>query len=679
MKKSDRVSCIKGIGEKTEKLFGKLDVVTVGDLLSYYPRNYETYELPTPIAEAKEGKTVTIEASVIKSADVTRYRNLQVLTCIVKDPSGSIKLTWYNQPYMKNQLTMGTRHLFRGRIVRKKGALVMEQPKKYSREEYQRLLRVLQPVYSLTEGLHNSTVSKAVAAALAECEKEAELLPAKIAKAHDLITHRSAVEEIHFPKSKETLIDARKRLVFEEFFRFMLLLTHYKEQKEEAKNYCPVKTTEACDTFIASLPYELTNAQKKVWEEIKKDMAGNGTMARLVQGDVGSGKTILAMLSMLAAVKSGYQAALMAPTEVLARQHMAEAVRLFSEFGVHPVLLTGSMTAAQKSAAREAIASGEADMIIGTQALFQEKVVYHSLGLVITDEQHRFGVRQRELFSEKGEHPHILVMSATPIPRTLAIILYGDLDISIVDELPKGRKPIKNCVVGTNYRETAYRFIKKQVEAGRQAYVICAMVEESETTEAENVLDYTEQLREALGPEVCVDYLHGKMPAKEKTARMNRFAEGEIHVLVSTTVIEVGVNVPNATVMMIENAERFGLAQLHQLRGRVGRGDAESYCIMVSSNDAPEVMERLEILNKSNDGFFIAGEDLRLRGPGDLFGVRQSGELEFAIGDIYADAEVLKSVSETVKGLTKKEADELYRKWFNEDTAGKIHDMAESI
>ena len=339
MKQTDPVSKVKGIGEKTEKLLQKLGVYSVGDLLSYYPRTYETYELPVPIAEAKEGKTVTFEASVIKSADVTRYRNLQVLTCVVKDPSGTMKLTWYNQPYMKNQLTMGTRHIFRGRIVRKKGTLVMEQPKRYTREEYRRLLRVLQPVYSLTEGLHNSTISKAVAAALAECEKERELLPAKIAKEHDLISHRNAIEEIHFPKSKETMEDARKRLVFEEFFRFMLLLTHYKERKEKEKNHCPITQTKECETFIESLPYELTGAQKRVWEEIKADMAGGGTMARLVQGDVGSGKTILAMLSMLAAVKSGYQAAIMAPTEVLARQHMAEAVRLFAEFGVHPVLL----------------------------------------------------------------------------------------------------------------------------------------------------------------------------------------------------------------------------------------------------------------------------------------------------------------------------------------------------
>lgn len=679
MKQTEDVRCIKGIGAKTAELLQKLDIYTVGDLLSYYPRSYDTYELPVPVGEVREGKMVTIEASVIKSADVTRYRNLQVLTCIVRDPSGTLKLTWYNQPYMKNQLTMGTRHLFRGRIVRKKGSLVMEQPEKYTREEYHRLLQVLQPVYGLTEGLHNKTLSKAVATALSCCEPEEDFIPARIAKAHNLIAHRYAVEEIHFPKSRETLDEARRRLVFEEFFRFMLLLSHYKEQKGKEKNHYPVRETKECERLLETLPYELTDAQKRVWAEIQADLAGEGTMTRLVQGDVGSGKTILAMLSLLAAAESGYQAALMAPTEVLARQHMAEAQRLFTDRGITCVLLTGAMTAAQKKEIREKIKSGEADIIIGTQTLFQEKVEYRSLGLVITDEQHRFGVRQREKLSEKGGHPHILVMSATPIPRTLAIILYGDLDISIVDELPKGRKPIKNCVVGTGYRETAYRFIAKQVAAGRQAYIICAMVEESDTSDAENVTDYTEQLREALGGGICVEYLHGKMPAKEKTERMNRFAAGEIQVLVSTTVIEVGVNVPNATVMMIENAERFGLAQLHQLRGRVGRGDAESYCIMVSASDAPETMERLEILNRSNDGFFIAGEDLRLRGPGDLFGIRQSGEFEFAVADIYADATVLKEVSETVKALSEKEAEELYRRCFREETAGIIRGMAESI
>lgn len=679
MKQTDKVTCIKGIGEKTGKLLQKLEIGTVGDLLRFYPRTYDAFELPVPISSVREGRLVTIEASVIKSADVTRYRNLQVLTCMVKDPSGTLKLTWYNQPYLKNMLTLGTRYLFRGKVVRKKGTLCMEQPKQYKREEYVRLLSVLWPIYRLTEGLHNSTVSKAVRAALAECEQEKEKLPAKIAKEHGLISHRHAIEEIHFPKGADTLADARKRLVFEEFFRFMLLLCHYKEQKEREPNHCRITETGFCKTLLAGLSYELTGAQKRVWKEIQADMAGGSTMARLVQGDVGSGKTVLAMLAMLSAVQSGYQAAMMAPTEVLARQHMAEAARIFEPFGIETVLLVGSMTAAQKKKAYEKIATGEAGIIIGTQALFQEKVQYERLGLVITDEQHRFGVRQRERLSKKGEHPHILVMSATPIPRTLAIILYGDLDISLVDEFPKGRQPIKNCVVGTDKRETSYRFLLKELAKGHQAYVICAMVEDGETTEAENVLDYTEQLREALGAGVTVEFMHGRLPAAEKTERMNRFASGEIQVLVSTTVVEVGVNVPNATVMMIENAERFGLAQLHQLRGRVGRGDAQSYCIMVSASDDPETMERLEILNHSNDGFFIAEEDLRLRGPGDLFGIRQSGELEFAIGDIYADARVLKEVSETVKGMSKKETDALYQVWFEEETEHRIRDMAESI
>lgn len=679
MKQTDKVTCIKGIGEKTGKLLQKLEIGTVGDLLRFYPRTYDAFELPVPISSVREGRLVTIEASVIKSADVTRYRNLQVLTCMVKDPSGTLKLTWYNQPYLKNMLTLGTRYLFRGKVVRKKGTLCMEQPKQYKREEYVRLLSVLWPIYRLTEGLHNSTVSKAVRAALAECEQEKEKLPAKIAKEHGLISHRHAIEEIHFPKGADTLADARKRLVFEEFFRFMLLLCHYKEQKEREPNHCRITETGFCKTFLAELSYELTGAQKRVWKEIQADMAGGSTMARLVQGDVGSGKTVLAMLAMLSAAQSGYQAAMMAPTEVLARQHMAEAARIFEPFGIEAVLLVGSMTAAQKKKVYEKIATGEAGIIIGTQALFQEKVQYERLGLVITDEQHRFGVRQRERLSKKGEHPHILVMSATPIPRTLAIILYGDLDISLVDEFPKGRQPIKNCVVGTDKRETSYRFLLKELAKGHQAYVICAMVEDGETTEAENVLDYTEQLREALGAGVTVEFMHGRLPAAEKTERMNRFAAGEIQVLVSTTVVEVGVNVPNATVMMIENAERFGLAQLHQLRGRVGRGDAQSYCIMVSASDDPETMERLEILNHSNDGFFIAEEDLRLRGPGDLFGIRQSGELEFAIGDIYADARVLKEVSETVKGMSKKETDALYQVWFEEETEHRIRDMAESI
>ena len=423
-----------------------------------------------------------------------------------------------------------------------------------------------------------------------------------------------------------------------------------KEKTEEALNTFPMKPVWTTEEIIEGLPYELTNAQKNVWHEIERDLSGHKLMSRLVQGDVGSGKTVIAFLAMILSAENGFQSALMVPTEVLANQHYEGFLNLMEEQKItscRPVLLTGSTTAKQKREIYQKIADGEVNIIIGTHALIQEKVEYKNLGLVITDEQHRFGVRQREALTTRGNPPHVLVMSATPIPRTLAIILYGDLDISIIDELPAKRLPIKNCVVGTAYRPKAYSFIEKQVHAGRQAYVICPMVEESEGLDAENVTDYAEKLREALPEDIRIEILHGKMKPKEKNKIMESFASGEIQILVSTTVVEVGVNVPNATVMMVENAERFGLAQLHQLRGRVGRGEHQSYCIFIQGNNEEDTSKRLKILNESNDGFFIAGEDLKLRGPGDLFGIRQSGLMEFKIGDIYNDAGILKDASET--------------------------------
>lgn len=655
MKWTDPITTIKGIGEKTANNFGKLGIHSVCDLIEHYPRGYDVYEQPVPIASISEGSTVAIEASVATIAEIKKIKNLQIISCRVKDPSGMLSLTWFNQPFLKNTLRLGNRFIFRGKIVRKNGALIIQQPKIFKQDEYRRLLNVMQPIYSLTDGISNHAISKAVDYALSHILEDGEYIPKRIRNEYDLLQRKHAIREIHFPKSKETMMESRKRLVFDEFFNFTLILKHLKENKVQTLNSFVIENSDRCKVIIEKLPYELTGAQKNVLDEIYKDLSGKYTMNRLVQGDVGSGKTILAVIALYLVAINGYQGCLMVPTEVLAKQHYESLIENLSEYGIRIKLLVGSMTAAGKRRAYEEINNHEIDIIVGTHALIQEKVNYDKLALVITDEQHRFGVKQRENLSMKGYSPHVLVMSATPIPRTLAMILYGDLDISVLNEMPANRLPIKNCVVDTGYRPTAYRFIDKQVAEGRQAYVICPMVEESETMEAENVLEYTEKLKEALCLGTNVAYLHGKMKPKEKDAIMEEFAAGKIQVLVSTTVVEVGVNVPNSTVIMIENAERFGLAQLHQLRGRVGRGAYQSYCILVSGSSKQETRERLDILNKSNDGFFIASEDLKLRGPGDMFGIRQSGDLEFKLGDIYTDASVLKNANDAAKSLSKEE------------------------
>lgn len=656
----DRINVIKGIGEKTEKTFNKLDIYTVQDLIEHFPRGYEEFHKPVPIASLREGEVFTIEASLVASPKLRRVRHLQILNAKVKDSTGFLHLTWFNMPFLQKTLRMGFHYIFRGKVVRKNGVLVIEQPGIYQKADYYKLLNVLQPIYPLTEGLTNTIVTKSIRLALADLDFAKDYIPKKITKEYNLMDRTKAIKEIHFPKDKNTMLKARQRIVFDEFFLYSLALRHLKEQRSRIKTEYTMKEPAECDQLIKSFPYSLTNAQLRVWQEIKKDLSSEYGMNRLVQGDVGSGKTVLAILSLLMAVKNGYQASMMVPTEVLAKQHYKSLAETLEKFGVSICLLVGSMTAKEKRDAYEKIKQHEVDIIVGTHALIQEKVEYDRLGLVITDEQHRFGVKQREALMNKGGQPHVLVMSATPIPRTLAIILYGDLDISIVDELPAERLPIKNCVVGTDYRPNAYRFIDKQVAMGRQAYVICPMVEDNEEIEAENVIDYTETLKEALSPSVTVEYLHGKMKPKEKNEVMERFANGEIKVLVSTTVVEVGVNVPNATVMMVENAQRFGLAQLHQLRGRVGRGEYQSYCIFICDSNSKEAWERLGILNKSNDGFFIAGEDLRLRGPGDIFGIRQSGTMEFKMADIFTDAEYLKAAAEAVKTLSDQEVSAIF-------------------
>lgn len=662
MRPQDSITTIKGIGEKTAKTFEKLGIQTVENLLEHYPRSYEVFEPPVPITTLQEGNVVSIEGSVCTNVEAKRIRNLQIISCRVKDSTANIQLTWFNMPYLKTSLKLGYKFIFRGKVVRKNGMLTIEQPKIMNREEYAKQLKVMQPVYSLTEGITNHTIGKAIKLAFEAMEFDEDYLPKSIAKKYDLIGRKTALKEIHFPKNKEKVMVARRRLIFDEFFLFSLALRALKENKKVWENDFMMKPAEACEQMEANLPYELTNAQKKVWMEIKQDLGSKVVMNRLVQGDVGSGKTVIAALALLMVVQNGYQGNLMVPTEVLAKQHYEELVKLYEPFGVRVELLVGSMTAAKKRDAYQRIKNHEVDVVVGTHALIQDKVEYDNLALVITDEQHRFGVRQREVLQEKGNHPHVLVMSATPIPRTLAIILYGDLDISVIDELPARRLPIKNCVVDTNWRPNAYRFIETEVRAGRQAYVICPMVEESETIEAENVIEYTEKLKEVLPMAFQIEYLHGKMKPKEKNEIMERFASGQIQVLVSTTVVEVGVNVPNATVIMIENAERFGLAQLHQLRGRVGRGAYQSYCILVNGLPGRETKERLEILNKSNDGFFIASEDLKLRGPGDMFGIRQSGVMEFKIGDIFTDAETLKEANDAMKNLTDSQLEEILDK-----------------
>lgn len=653
------IESLKGIGEKTGVLFRKLGVETVEDLLHNYPRAYDAFEPPVPIGQVKEGCVQAVAGTLLKGAEVKRIRNLQIVTAVVQDMTGHLQLTWFNMPFLRTTLKTGAAFVFRGKVVKKQGRLCMEQPELFSVPAYEGVMHSMQPVYGQTKGLGNKAITKAVTQAMEQRQMEREYLPADIRSRYELAEYNFAIEHIHFPQNQQELLFARKRLVFDEFFFFLLAVRRLKERREGKQSQYVMAPVGEVDALCQKLPYALTGAQQNVWKEVKQDLGSGLMMNRLIQGDVGSGKTIIAILALLQTAYHGYQGALMVPTEVLAKQHFESMQTLFSEYGItkQVVLVTGSMTAKEKRAAYEKISRHEADIIVGTHALIQEKVCYEELALVITDEQHRFGVGQREALGEKGGEPHVLVMSATPIPRTLAIILYGDLDISIIDELPSNRLPIRNCVVDTGYREKAYQFITSEVEAGRQAYVICPMVEESEMIEAENVLDYTRLLRKKLPGSVVVESLHGKMKPKEKNQIMERFSAGEIQVLVSTTVVEVGVNVPNATVMMIENAERFGLAQLHQLRGRVGRGIHQSYCIMVNSSDQDGTQERLDILNRSNDGFYIASEDLKLRGPGDLFGLRQSGEMEFKLADIFTDANLLKTVSEEVNRILQEDSE----------------------
>lgn len=658
---TDSVRKIKGVGEKAEQCLNKMNIYNIADLLEHYPRDYDEFKPIQAISSVAEGEMAAVEGSLCARPQMKVRGRLKILSVMIQDESGTIPVTWFNMPFLRNQLKMGTHYILRGKVSKKKGRLVLDQPKIYTRQEFYRQVGKMRPIYPLTFGITNNAVTKAIETALPDIENLTEYLPAEVRKRQNLIGYKKALNQLHFPANRAEMREARKRLVFDELFLYQLALSYIKKNGRNKSTHRIEEKSEV-ERLISELPFTMTGAQQKVYEEIIRDMGDGYVMNRLVQGDVGSGKTIVAVLALYQVVLNGGQGAFMVPTEVLASQHYKSLCGLLGERGVRIGLLTGSLTAKQKREGREKTVSGEWDIVVGTHAIIQDNVEFANLALVITDEQHRFGVRQRESLFQKGQEPHVLAMSATPIPRTLALILYGDMDLSVIDERPADRLPIKNCVVNTDYRSNAYRFMAEQIRQGHQIYIICPMVEESEESDLENVTIYTEELRELFPSSVQIKGLHGKMKPSQKDEIMERFAAGETDILVSTTVIEVGIDVPNSTVIMIENAERFGLAQLHQLRGRVGRGSAQSYCILMTGQESKEAKERLSVLAGSNDGFYIAEEDLKIRGQGDLFGIRQSGDQLFALADIFEDAAVLRQAGEEARRFTEDEIVLLYKK-----------------
>lgn len=649
---------IRGIGAQRAKALEKLNIRTLRDLISYFPRAYEDRTLTKRIADLRPGETACVEAMVAAPPTLSRVRKgLELVKLRAVDESGALDVTFFNQAWQKNNLKTGETYVFYGKaegnLLRRQMANPVAEP--VGRRE--RTGRIV-PVYPLTAGVSGLLLSRAIRQGLDACgDILPDVLPERIRHTHRLSRAGFAYENIHFPASAEALELARRRLAFEELFLFTIGLRRLRSRRDRVRTQ-PLRGVDM-GAFYAALPFTLTAAQRRCVEEALGDMRSGKPMNRLCQGDVGSGKTMVAAACVYFCVKNNRQAALMAPTEILARQHYDGLSPLLESLGVRCALLTGSMTVKTKRAVSQRLAAGEIDFIIGTHALISGGVEYQSLGLVVTDEQHRFGVGQRTALASKGESPHTLVMSATPIPRTLALILYGDLDVSILDELPPGRQSVGTSAVSGGYRQRLYAFLRRQVREGRQCYIVCPEVTESEDGDdgRKAVTQYAEALKTEVFPDLRVAFVHGKMKAKEKEAVMSSFAAGTTDILVATTVIEVGVDVPNATVMVVENAERFGLSQLHQLRGRVGRGTHKSYCVLLSDSKNEETRRRLRIMTQTNDGFKIAEEDLRLRGPGDFFGLRQHGLPGLRVADLGCDAALLQEAQSAAAALLAEDAE----------------------
>ena len=658
MELQDDVKFVKGVGPNRVKLLNKLNIFTLEDLITYFPREYEDRSKPKKIADTENGEECLIEGIVVSRIKEirTHRRNMTIYKLVVRDETDACELVWYNQAYLKKMFTLGETYKFYGKINKKIGMTEMLSPV-YDSEGNNKNTGKIIPIYPLTYNLSQNTIRKIIENGLELAKGEMqETLPDYILKDYNLLGAKEAIEQIHFPEELANFSKARNRIAFEELLTMQLLLLSLKNKYKNNEEGIAFNKNVKMSDVINDLPFKLTKAQTRVLEEIDNDMENSKAMNRLLQGDVGSGKTIVSIIAAYKTVKSGYQMAMMAPTSILATQHLVNFENILSKYGIKCELLLGSTTKKKKVDILERLKNGEIDIIIGTHSLLEENVVFNNLGLVVTDEQHRFGVRQRSTIASKGKNPDVLVMTATPIPRTLALILYGDLDISIIDELPPNRKKIDTFAVRKSMEERVNNFIKKQIDEGRQAYIVCPLVEESEEIEAKSVLELAEKYKTQIFKEYRVEYLHGKMKPKEKDEIMQRFKDGEIDILISTTVIEVGVDVPNSNIMVIENAERFGLAQLHQLRGRVGRGEYKSYCILKYQGNSEIIRKRMQVMQDTNDGFIISEKDLELRGSGEFFGTKQHGIPEFKVANLFEDIKLLKSVQSLTEKILQEDS-----------------------